>query len=42
MSRPSCSSRGLAVLGAGVGCCVVTNPVSQLPTVHLLLGESDP
>src|ERR1700761_373571 len=36
MSRPSCSSRGLAV-GSG---CVVTARVSQLPSGNLALGQS--
>src|SRR6201986_1740005 len=39
MSRPSCSSRGLAGLAVGSG-CVVTARVSQLPSGNPALGQS--
>src|SRR5271170_3806902 len=39
MSRPSCSSRGLAGLAVGSG-CIVTSRVSQLPSGNPLLGQS--
>src|ERR1700738_686922 len=39
ISRPSCSSRGLAGLAVGCG-CVVTPRVSQLPSANPLLGQS--
>src|SRR6202049_501757 len=39
MSRPSCSSRGLAALAVGSG-CVVTARVSQLPSGNPPLGQS--
>src|ERR1700680_1983332 len=39
MSRPSCSSRGLAGLAVGSG-CVVTARVSQLPSGNPPLGQS--